>query len=174
MKRKFGKFLSLMLVLAMLLAMVPAVLAADTTKTFTAAMGVGDEIVFPRASDSGIVGTLGADTTWSLTTGRYGSSASDYATLKRSKGAKNVVTAKKATGSTTLTLTAKTTVTEGRNSTTYTNTWNVTITEWGVTLSSSSMDLAGGNTSKLTATISGPDSSEGLAGATVTFESNQN
>ena len=174
MKRTFGKILSFALVLAMLLAMVPAVLAADTTKTFTAAMGVGDEIVFPRASDSGIVGTLGADTTWSLTTGRYGSSASDYATLKRSKGAKNVVTAKKATGSTTLTLTAKTTVTEGRNSTTYTNTWNVTITEWGVTLSSSSMDLAGGNTSKLTATISGPDSSEGLAGATVTFKSNQN
>ena len=71
MKRKFGKFLSLMLVLAMLLAMVPAVLAADTTKTFTAAMGVGDEIVFPRAGDV-TVGTLGEKTTWSLTTGRYG------------------------------------------------------------------------------------------------------
>ena len=93
MKRKFGKFLSLMLVLAMLLAMVPAVLAADTTKTFTAAMGVGDEIVFPRAGDV-TVGTLGEKTTWSLTTGRYGS-ASDYAALRYSSGATNVLTAKR-------------------------------------------------------------------------------
>ena len=168
MKRTFGKFLSLMLVLAMLLAMVPAVLAADTTKTFTAAMGVGDEIVFPRSGDT-VVGTLGTDTTWSLTTGRYGS-ASDYATLQYSKGATNVLTAKKATGSTTLTLTASTTVGSGRDAVTYYNYWTVTITAWGITLSPDPMNLAGGKTSTLTATVTGP--SNGLDEATVTFESN--
>ena len=170
MKRTFGKILSLMLVLAMLLAMVPAVLAADTTKTFTAAMGVGDEIVFPRSGDT-VVGTLGTDTTWSLTMGRY-SSASDYATLQYSKGATNVLTAKKATGSTTLTLTASTTVGSGRDAVTYYNYWTVTITAWGITLSPDPMNLAGGKTSTLTATVTGP--SNGLDEATVTFASNHN
>ena len=175
MKRKFGKFLSLMLVLAMLLAMVPAVLAADTTKTFTAAMGVGDEIVFPRAGDV-TVGTLGADTTWSLTTGRYGTS-SDYAALRYSKGATTVVTAKKATGSTTLTLTAKTTTGTGRDTVTYYNYWTVTITAWGITLSPDPMNLVGGDTGTLTATVTGPASSPvgkdgGLGGAKVSFKSN--
>lgn len=180
MKRTFGKFLSLMLVLAMLLAMVPAVLAADTTKTFTAAMGVGDEIVFPRAGD-GTVGTLGEKTTWSLTTGRYGS-ASDYAALRYSSGATTVVTAKKATGSTTLTLTAKTTTGTGRDTVTYYNYWTVTITAWGITLSPDPMNLVGGKTGTLTATVTGPAASPvddkvdslngGLSEAKVTFESN--
>ena len=175
MKRTFGKFLSLMLVLAMLLAMVPAVLAADTTKTFTAAMGVGDEIVFPRAGDV-TVGTLGADTTWSLTTGRYGS-ASDYAALRYSKGATTVVTAKKATGSTTLTLTAKTTTGTGRDTVTYYNYWTVTITAWGITLSPDPMNLVGGDTGTLTATVTGPAASPvgtdgGLGNAKVSFKSN--
>ena len=180
MKRTFGKFLSLMLVLAMLLAMVPAVLAADTTKTFTAAMGVGDEIVFPRAGDV-TVGTLGEKTTWSLTTGRYGSD-SDYAALRYSKGATTVVTAKKATGSTTLTLTAKTTTGTGRDTVTYYNYWTVTITAWGITLSPDPMNLVGGKTGTLTATVTGPASSPvddkvdslngGLSEAKVTFESN--
>lgn len=180
MKRTFGKFLSLMLVLAMLLAMVPAVLAADTTKTFTAAMGVGDEIVFPRAGDV-TVGTLGEKTTWSLTTGRYGS-ASDYAALRYSSGATTVVTAKKATGSTTLTLTAKTTTGTGRDTVTYYNYWTVTITAWGITLSPDPMNLVGGKTGTLTATVTGPASSPvddkvdslngGLSEAKVTFESN--
>ena len=174
MKRKFGKFLSLMLVLAMLLAMVPAVLAADTTKTFTAAMGVGDEIVFPRAGDV-TVGTLGEKTTWSLTTGRY-SSASDYAALRYSKGATTVVTAKKATGSTTLTLTAKTTTGTGRDTVTYYNYWTVTITAWGITLSPDPMNLVGGKTGTLTATVTGPAASPvgtdgGLGNAKVTFKS---
>ena len=179
MKRTFGKFLSLMLVLAMLLAMVPAVLAADT-KTFTAAMGVGDEIVFPRAGDV-TVGTLGEKTTWSLTTGRYGS-ASDYAALRYSSGATTVVTAKKATGSTTLTLTAKTTTGTGRDTVTYYNYWTVTITAWGITLSPDPMNLVGGKTGTLTATVTGPASSPvddkvdslngGLSEAKVTFESN--
>ena len=175
MKRKFGKFLSLMLVLAMLLAMVPAVLAADTTKTFTAAMGVGDEIVFPRAGDV-TVGTLGEKTTWSLTTGRYGS-ASDYAALRYPSGATNVLTAKKATGSTTLTLTAKTTTGTGRDAVTYYNYWTVTITAWGITLSPDPMNLVGGDTGTLTATVTGPASSPvgtdgGLGGAKVSFKSN--
>ena len=174
MKRKFGKFLSLMLVLAMLLAMVPAVLAADTTKTFTAAMGVGDEIVFPRAGDV-TVGTLGEKTTWSLTTGRYGS-ASDYAALRYSSGATNVLTAKKATGSTTLTLTAKTTTGTGRDTVTYYNYWTVTITAWGITLSPDPMNLVGGKTGTLTATVTGPAASPvgtdgGLGNAKVTFKS---
>lgn len=174
MKRKFGKFLSLMLVLAMLLAMVPAVLAADTTKTFTAAMGVGDEIVFPRAGE-GTVGTLGEKTTWSLTTGRYGS-ASDYAALRYSSGATNVLTAKKATGSTTLTLTAKTTTGTGRDTVTYYNYWTVTITAWGITLSPDPMNLVGGKTGTLTATVTGPAASPvgtdgGLGNAKVTFKS---
>ena len=175
MKRTFGKFLSLMLVLAMLLAMVPAVLAADTTKTFTAAMGVGDEIVFPRNGDT-VVGTLGADTTWSLTTGRYGS-GSDYAALRYSKGATTVVTAKKATGSTTLTLTAATSSGTGVNAKTYYNYWTVTITAWGITLSPDPMNLVGGKTGTLTATVTGPASSPvgtdgGLGGAKVSFKSN--
>lgn len=174
MKRTFGKFLSLMLVLAMLLAMVPAVLAADTTKTFTAAMGVGDEIVFPRAGDV-TVGTLGEKTTWSLTTGRYGS-ASDYAALRYSSGATNVLTAKKATGSTTLTLTAKTTTGTGRDTVTYYNYWTVTITAWGITLSPDPMNLVGGKTGTLTATVTGPAASPvgtdgGLGNAKVTFKS---
>lgn len=178
MKRTFGKFLSLMLVLAMLLAMVPAVLAADTTKAeFTAAMGVGDEIVFPRTEDKDkVAGTLGADTTWSLTTGRYGAT-SDYAALRYSKGATTVVTAKKATGSTTLTLTAKTTTGTGRDTVTHYNYWTVTITAWGITLSPDPMNLVGGKTGTLTATVTGPASSPvgtdgGLGSAKVSFKSN--
>ena len=177
MKRKFGKFLSLMLVLAMLLAMVPAVLAADTTttKTFTAAMGVGDEIVFPREGDE-TVGELNDNTKWYFGS-RGSSSTSDYATLRYTSGASTVLTAKKATGSTTLTLTAATSSGTGMNAKTYYNYWTVTITAWGITLTPDPMNLVGGKSGTLTATVTGPATSPvgtdgGLGKATVAFTSN--
>ena len=150
MKRKFGKFLSLMLVLAMLLAMVPAVLAADTT---TVTMGSGDTRRFPLSTDSGV--TTDSTTKWSLSNNR--SSAVEIVEGFET-GVYTVVRAKAATSSA-VTLTAKKPGT-GSNRDTTIHSWTITVKDWKVEFvedASSDLSIVAGADKEIAAKVTGPD-----------------
>ena len=196
MKRTFGRFMSLLLVLAMVLAMVPAVLAAPygtPAKNYVMDMGVGDEIRFPRAEDTEAATAIAsaasaASVTWSVSGySSWGSgTTTTLATINIKSGSYTILTAKGATGSTPVVLTA--TVVTGTGSaakTTYYN-WTITITKWGIQMQPATMNL-GSSAQTLTATVTGPKTSPvkapasgsssaytggGFAAAGVKFKSN--
>ncbi len=198
MKRTFGRFMSLLLVLAMVLAMVPAVLAAPygtPAKNYVMDMGVGDEIRFPRAEDTEAATAIAsaasaASVTWSVSGYSSWSSGTTttLATINIKSGKYTILTAKGATGSTPVVLTAA--VVNGTGSaakTTYYD-WTITISQWGLTLSTKTLNLVKGSgedsgnaqEQELVATVTGPTALEannmkgGFDAANLCFDSNNN
>ena len=194
MKRTFGRFMSLLLVLAMVLAMVPAVLAAPygtPAKNYVMDMGVGDEIRFPRAEDTeaatAIAGAASAaSVTWSVSGySSWGSgTTTTLATIDIKSGSYTILTAKGATGSTPVVLTATVVTGTGLAAKTTYYDWTITITKWGIQMQPATMNL-GSSAQTLTATVTGPKTSPvaapasgnaytsgGFAAAGVKFKSN--
>ena len=150
MKRTFGKILSFALVLAMVLSMVPAVLAADTT---TVTMGTGDTRRFPLSTDSGV--TTDRTTKWSLSNNR--SSAVEIVEGFET-GVYTVVRAKAATSSA-VTLTATKPGT-GSNRDTTIHSWTITVKDWKVEFvedASSNLSIVAGADKEIVAKVTGPD-----------------
>lgn len=197
MKRTFGRFMSLLLVLAMVLAMVPAVLAAPygtPAKNYVMDMGVGDEIRFPRAEDKDAFDAIeaavkaagAASVTWSVSGySSWGSgTTTTLATIDIKSGSYTILTAKGATGSTPVVLTATVVTGTGLAAKTTYYDWTITITKWGIQMQPATMNL-GSSAQTLTATVTGPKTSPvaapasgsaytggGFAAAGVKFKSN--
>ena len=152
MKRTFGKILSFALVLAMLLAMVPAVLAAPATTTGAQYLALGDT----------------AELT--CTGAKYWvSSNPDAVSVAMTKAGEATITALATTSSGWgyggVTISAYSTKADYDNRQSALMTWSVTVSEWKVTLSlsgsnsyygSTSTDIPAGQYKTLTATVTGP------------------
>ncbi len=170
MKRTFGKILSFALVLAMLLAMVPAVLAATTESRYLA---------------------LGDTAELTCTGAKYWvSSNPDAVSVKKTATGKATITALSTTSSGWGYGTATISAYEKEKDYTSTNyadrhealmTWSVTVSEWKVTLSfsgsnsgwnyggsSSTTTISAGEKKTLTATVTGPQGK--VANAQVEFK----
>ena len=155
MKRTFGKILSFALVLAMVLSMVPAVLAAPATTTGNPQyLALGDTAELTCAGAKYWV-----------------SSNPDAVSVAMTKTGKATITALSTTSSGWGYGTATISAYENYTSTNYADrhdarmTWSVTVSEWKVTLSlsgsnsyygSTSTDIPAGQYKTLTATVTGP------------------
>ena len=184
MKRTFGKILSFALVLAMVLSMVPAVLAASATDT-SAYLAPGSNETFTYSytgTGTGSVPNM-AELFWV-------SSKTDVATVTNdaapnSSREKQKVTAVSA-GTTVISVWKNEADYKKNGSGYYSSsalkTWNVTVTEWKVTLSfsgsssgwnygygsSSTTTISAGEKKTLTATVTGPQGK--VANAQVEFK----
>ncbi len=184
MKRTFGKILSFALVLAMVLSMVPAVLAASATDT-SAYLAPGSNETFTYSytgTGTGSVPNM-AELFWV-------SSKTDVATVtndaaQNSSREKQKVTAVSA-GTTVISVWKNEADYKKNGSGYYSSsalkTWNVTVTEWKVTLSfsgsssgwnygygsSSTTTISAGEKKTLTATVTGPQGK--VANAQVEFK----
>lgn len=184
MKRTFGKILSFTLVLAMVLSMVPAVLAASATDT-SAYLAPGSNETFTYSytgTGTGSVPNM-AELFWV-------SSKTDVATVTNdaapnSSREKQKVTAVSA-GTTVISVWKNEADYKKNGSGYYSSsalkTWNVTVTEWKVTLSfsgsssgwnygygsSSTTTISAGEKKTLTATVTGPQGK--VANAQVEFK----
>ena len=184
MKRTFGKILSFALVLAMVLSMVPAVLAASATDT-SAYLAPGSNETFTYSytgTGTGSVPNM-AELFWV-------SSKTDVATVTNdaapnSSREKQTVTAVSA-GTTVISVWKNEADYKKNGSGYYSSsalkTWNVTVTEWKVTLSfsgsssgwnygygsSSTTTISAGEKKTLTATVTGPQGK--VANAQVEFK----
>lgn len=184
MKRTFGKILSFALVLAMVLSMVPAVLAASATDT-SAYLAPGSNETFTYSytgTGTGSVPNM-AELFWV-------SSKTDVATVTNdaapnSSREKQKVTAVSA-GTTVISVWKNEADYKKNGSGSYSSsalkTWNVTVTEWKVTLSfsgsssgwnygygsSSTTTISAGEKKTLTATVTGPQGK--VANAQVEFK----
>ena len=152
MKRTFGKILSFALVLAMVLSMVPAVLAAPATTTGAQYLALGDT----------------AELT--CTGAKYWvSSNPDAVSVAMTKAGEATITALATTSSGWgyggVTISAYSTKADYDNRQSALMTWSVTVSEWKVTLSlsgsnsyygSTSTDIPAGQYKTLTATVTGP------------------
>lgn len=181
MKRTFGKILSFALVLAMVLSMVPAVLAASATDT-SAYLAPGSNEKFTYSySGTGSPPNM-AELFWV-------SSKTDVATVTNKAAANS----DKGTQTVTAVSAGTTTISVWKNEADYTKngsnyysssalkTWTVTVTEWKVTLSfsgsnsgwnyggsSSTTTISAGEKKTLTATVTGPQGK--VANAQVEFK----
>lgn len=183
MKRTFGKILSFALVLAMVLSMVPAVLAASATDTSAyLAPGSNETFTYSYTGTTGSAPNM-AELFWV-------SSKEDVATVTNSKAPNS----SKETQTVTAVSAGTTTISVWKNEADYKKngsnyysgsalkTWTVTVTEWKVTLSfsgsssgwyygsgsSSTTTISAGEKKTLTATVTGPQGK--VANAKVKFE----
>lgn len=183
MKRTFGKILSFALVLAMLLAMVPAVLAASATDT-SAYLAPGSNETFTYS----YTGTAGSEP--NMAELFWVSSRTDVATVTNNaatNSSKETQTVKAvAAGSTTISVWKNEADYKKNGSGYYSSsalkTWTVTVTEWTVKLSfsgsssgwnygygsSSTTTISAGEKKTLTATVTGPQGK--VANAQVEFK----
>lgn len=183
MKRTFGKILSFALVLAMLLSMVPAVLAASATDT-SAYLAPGSNETFTYS----YTGTAGSEP--NMAELFWVSSRTDVATVTNNaatNSSKETQTVKAvAAGSTTISVWKNEADYKKNGSNYYSSsalkTWTVTVTEWTVKLSfsgsssgwnygygsSSTTTISAGEKKTLTATVTGPQGK--VANAQVEFK----
>lgn len=183
MKRTFGKILSFALVLAMVLSMVPAVLAASATDTSAyLAPGSNETFIYSYTGTTGSAPNM-AELFWV-------SSKENVATVTNSQASNysketQTVTAVSA-GTTTISVWKNEADYKKNGSNYYSSnalkTWTVTVTEWKVTLSfsgsssgwnygygsSSTTTISAGEKKTLTATVTGPQGK--VANAKVKFE----
>lgn len=183
MKRTFGKILSFALVLAMVLSMVPAVLAASATDT-SAYLAPGSNETFTYS----YTGTAGSEP--NMAELFWVSSRTDVATVTNNaatNSSKETQTVKAvAAGSTTISVWKNEADYKKNGSGYYSSsalkTWTVTVTEWTVKLSfsgsssgwnygygsSSTTTISAGEKKTLTATVTGPQGK--VANAQVEFK----
>ena len=182
MKRTFGKILSFALVLAMVLSMVPAVLAASAADT--------NVYLAPGQNEDFTYSYTGTGTAPNMAELFWVSSRTDVATVANEAAAnssreKQVVKAVSA-GTTVISVWKNEADYKKNGSNYYSNsalkTWTVTVTEWKVTLSfsgsssgwnygygsSSTTTISAGEKKTLTATVTGPQGK--VANAKVKFE----
>lgn len=168
MKRTFGKFMSLLLVLAMLLAMIPTVLAATTTITsFTGkakTLAPYKETTINYSEEKAAAATPGTGKAYAETITKWEASDYNKVELTVAEGAQSA-TIKSRGGTGTVTITAYYTATDKNGTTSYKTaaTWKVTITDWSITLSPNTTtytkptSLTAGERTTLTATVKGAD-----------------
>lgn len=182
MKRTFGKILSFALVLAMVLSMVPAVLAASATDT--------NVYLSPDQNEEFTYSYTGTGTAPNMAELFWVSSKTDVATVTNNAAPnfsreKQMVTAVSA-GTTVISVWKNEADYKKNGSGYYSSsalkTWNVTVTEWKVTLSfsgsnsgwnygygsSSTTTISAGEKKTLTATVTGPQGK--VANAQVEFK----
>ena len=183
MKRTFGKILSFALVLAMVLSMVPAVLAASATDTSAyLAPGSNETFIYSYTGTTGSAPNM-AELFWV-------SSKENVATVTNSQApnySKETQTVTAVSAGTTTISVWKNEADYKKNGSNYYSsnalkTWTVTVTEWKVTLSfsgsssgwnygsgsSSTTTISAGEKKTLTATVTGPQGK--VANAKVKFE----